>query len=146
MGTAQVIFVVVELPEVTACACATGSDVTESGPDRKSKWYILLKLFSFSIWRHHLPLDIKRPRINQSLFNATFNQLFYWRKPEYSLKTKLHTDVNTKALLPQKQLFCFPTYWLSAYMLLQKHFVRTKSMFILDQMHVSSVWRLYWIN
>ena len=37
MGTAQVIFVVVELPEVTTCACATGSDVTESGPDRKSR-------------------------------------------------------------------------------------------------------------
>ena len=40
MGTAQVTFVVeqvVELPEVIACACATGSDVTGSGPDRKSR-------------------------------------------------------------------------------------------------------------
>ena len=40
MGTTQVIFVVVErgggATEVIACACATGSDVTESGPDRKS--------------------------------------------------------------------------------------------------------------
>jgi hypothetical protein len=41
MGTTQVIFVVVErgggATEVIACACATGSDVTESGPDRKSR-------------------------------------------------------------------------------------------------------------
>ena len=37
MGTAQVIFVVVELPEVTAFACATRSDVTESVTERKSR-------------------------------------------------------------------------------------------------------------
>jgi hypothetical protein len=33
MGTAQGIFVVVELPEVIACACAAGSDLTGRGPD-----------------------------------------------------------------------------------------------------------------
>jgi hypothetical protein len=33
MGTAQAIFVVVELPEVIAYACAAGSDLTERGPD-----------------------------------------------------------------------------------------------------------------
>jgi hypothetical protein len=29
MGTAQVTFMVVVLPEVMACACTTGSDVTD---------------------------------------------------------------------------------------------------------------------
>ena len=33
MGTAQAIFVVVELPEVIAYACAAGSNLTERGPD-----------------------------------------------------------------------------------------------------------------
>jgi hypothetical protein len=37
MGTDKTIFVVVVLPEVIACACATGNDVTGKGPDRKSR-------------------------------------------------------------------------------------------------------------
>jgi hypothetical protein len=128
MGTTQVIFVVVErgggATEVIACACATGSDVTESGPDRKSrKWsrahaqrYILYKMCHCT-WPIGLPEVTWQPKVGVlALFSGvlTGNDVTRSAKKKYGENEMFYnvTQVTLhfkRCLKKYGKMYCFIT-------------------------------------